>query len=149
MQSVCARALVGASGVTSAFAFCVGGCANRCIVGVCVLADVVTVRVRRSGFVTERNQHQGADGHCGVNDRGKNPCPCGWCARLDQQVTETPEAEHECARTDGCNRQRHARDVPGVYFDSDSIGVRATWRFGQKIANPDRIIKLTVATPGS
>ena len=35
------------------------------------------------------------------------------------------------------------------YFDSDSIGVRATWRFGQKIANPDRIIKLTVAASGS
>ena len=34
------------------------------------------------------------------------------------------------------------------YFDSDSIGVRATWRFGQKIANPDRVIKLTVASPG-
>lgn len=34
------------------------------------------------------------------------------------------------------------------YFDSDSIGVRATWRFNQKIANPDRVIKLTVASPG-
>ena len=35
------------------------------------------------------------------------------------------------------------------YFDSDSIGVRATWRFGQKIANSDRVIKLTVASAGS
>ena len=35
------------------------------------------------------------------------------------------------------------------YFDSDSIGVRATWRFGQKIADTARVIKLTVATPGS
>ncbi len=35
------------------------------------------------------------------------------------------------------------------YFDSDSIGVRATFRFGQKIADPARVVKLTVATPGS
>ena len=35
------------------------------------------------------------------------------------------------------------------YFDSDSIGVRATFQFGQKIADPARVVKLTVATPGS
>ena len=35
------------------------------------------------------------------------------------------------------------------YFGADSIALRATFRFGAKIANPDRIIKLTVATPGS
>src|SRR5271166_5278765 len=34
--TVCARALVGAKGVTSVFALCFGGCANRCIAGVCV-----------------------------------------------------------------------------------------------------------------
>lgn len=28
------------------------------------------------------------------------------------------------------------------YFDSDSIGVRATFRFGQKIADPARVVKL-------
>ena len=37
----------------------------------------------------------------------------------------------------------------GFYFDSDSIGVRATFGFGQKIADPARVVKLTVATPGS
>ena len=35
------------------------------------------------------------------------------------------------------------------YFGADSIALRATFGFGAKIANPDRIIKLTVATPGS
>jgi HK97 family phage major capsid protein len=35
------------------------------------------------------------------------------------------------------------------YFDSDSIGVRATFRFGARIANSERLVKLTVATPGS
>jgi hypothetical protein len=32
------------------------------------------------------------------------------------------------------------------YFDSDNIGLRATFRFGAVIANPDRVVKLTVAT---
>ena len=54
-------------------------------------------------FVPERNQHHGADGHCRVDDRGENPCPPVWCARLDQQVTQGAEAENECARTDDCN----------------------------------------------
>ena len=35
------------------------------------------------------------------------------------------------------------------YFDSDSIGVRATFRFGARITNSERLVKLTVATPGS
>ena len=35
------------------------------------------------------------------------------------------------------------------YFDSDSIGVRATWRFGQKIADTARVVELTVAGAGS
>jgi hypothetical protein len=61
-------------------------------------------------FVPERNQHQGADGNCRVDDRWENPCPCGWCARLGQQVTESAEAEYECARTDVCN----SADRPAV-----------------------------------
>jgi HK97 family phage major capsid protein len=31
-----------------------------------------------------------------------------------------------------------------AYFSSDSVGVRATWRFGQKIVDPARVVKLTV-----
>src|SRR5258708_24664212 len=74
---VCARASVGANGVTSAFAFCVGNCANRCIVRVCVPVDEVTVLAAVYWFVPERNQHQGADRHCGVNDGGESQCPPG------------------------------------------------------------------------
>ena len=44
-------------------------------------------------------------------------------------------------------RQRHAGDPDGVLLRFRFVGVRATWRFGQKIANPDRVIKLTVAAP--
>ena len=47
---------------------------------------------------------------CGVDEGGEDPCPGAWCARLDQQVTQSAEAEHECARTDDCNR----RDSPAV-----------------------------------
>lgn len=36
-----------------------------------------------------------------------------------------------------------------VYFNSDSIGLRCTWRFGQNVMHPDRVAKLTVADPGS
>ena len=35
------------------------------------------------------------------------------------------------------------------YFGSDSVALRATFRFGAKIAHTDRVIKLTVAEPGS
>ena len=31
-----------------------------------------------------------------------------------------------------------------AYFTSDSVGVRATWRFGQKIVDIARVVKLTV-----
>lgn len=36
-----------------------------------------------------------------------------------------------------------------VYFNSDSIGLRCTWRFGQAVMHADRVAKLTVADPGS
>ncbi len=35
------------------------------------------------------------------------------------------------------------------YFGSDNVALGATFRFGQKIADTSRVVKLTVATPGS
>ena len=35
------------------------------------------------------------------------------------------------------------------YFGSDNVALRATFRFGQTIADTSRVVKLTVATPGS
>lgn len=35
------------------------------------------------------------------------------------------------------------------YFDSDGVALRATFRFGQKIADTARVVELTIATPGS
>ena len=35
------------------------------------------------------------------------------------------------------------------YFGADSIALRATFRFGQKIADTERVVKLTVAGAGS
>lgn len=34
-----------------------------------------------------------------------------------------------------------------VYFTSDSIGIRCTWRFGQNVVHPERIGKFTVTDP--
>lgn len=34
-----------------------------------------------------------------------------------------------------------------VYFGSDSMGLRCTWRFGANVVHPDRIAKLTVTPP--
>jgi HK97 family phage major capsid protein len=34
-----------------------------------------------------------------------------------------------------------------AYFNSDSVGVRVTWRFGQNIVRPDRVVKLAVTPP--
>lgn len=36
-----------------------------------------------------------------------------------------------------------------VYFDSDSIGLRATWRVGHAVVRPNRIGKFTIAGGGS
>ncbi|WP_226438610.1 phage major capsid protein [Rhodococcus yananensis] len=36
-----------------------------------------------------------------------------------------------------------------VYFDSDSIGVRCTFRFGANVVHPDRIGKFTVTDPAA
>ena len=36
-----------------------------------------------------------------------------------------------------------------VYFDSDSVGLRATWRVGHAVVRPNRIGKFTVAGSGS
>jgi HK97 family phage major capsid protein len=36
-----------------------------------------------------------------------------------------------------------------VYFNADSIGLRATWRVGHAVVRPSRIGKFTVAQPGS
>lgn len=33
------------------------------------------------------------------------------------------------------------------YFNSDSVGVRCTWRFGQNVVKPNRIAKFTVTDP--
>ena len=34
-----------------------------------------------------------------------------------------------------------------VYFDSDSIAVRCTFRFGQNVVKPARVAKFTVTAP--
>ena len=34
-----------------------------------------------------------------------------------------------------------------VYFNSDSVGVRCTWRFGSNLVRPNRVAKLTVTDP--
>lgn len=34
-----------------------------------------------------------------------------------------------------------------AYFDSDSIALRCTWRFGANVVRPDRIGKFTVTAP--
>jgi HK97 family phage major capsid protein len=34
-----------------------------------------------------------------------------------------------------------------LYFDSDSIALRCTWRFGANLVRPDRVAKLTVTDP--
>lgn len=36
-----------------------------------------------------------------------------------------------------------------VYFSSDSIGLRSTWRIGQALVRPDRVATFTVAADGS
>ncbi len=36
-----------------------------------------------------------------------------------------------------------------VYFNSDSIGLRSTWRIGQALVRPDRVATFTVADDGS
>lgn len=36
-----------------------------------------------------------------------------------------------------------------VYFNSDGIALRATWRFGQNVVHPDRIGSFTVAAPAA
>ncbi|MFL0411074.1 phage major capsid protein [Microbacterium paludicola] len=33
------------------------------------------------------------------------------------------------------------------YFETDSIGLRATWRFGANLVRPERVVKLTVTEP--
>ena len=35
------------------------------------------------------------------------------------------------------------------YFGADSVALRATFRFGQKIADTSRVVKLTVTPAGS
>ena len=36
-----------------------------------------------------------------------------------------------------------------VYFTSDAVGIRATWRFGANLVKPNRIAKLTVTAPSA
>lgn len=36
-----------------------------------------------------------------------------------------------------------------VFFSSDSIGIRCTWRFGRNFVRPNRVAKLTVVPPAS
>ena len=38
---------------------------------------------------------------------------------------------------------------PSVFFTSDSIALRATWRIGFNVVRPDRIGQFTTAAPGS
>lgn len=33
------------------------------------------------------------------------------------------------------------------YFESDSVAVRVTWRFGQNVVRPERVVKLAIAVP--
>ena len=35
------------------------------------------------------------------------------------------------------------------YFGSDNVALRATFRFGQKIADTVWVVEVTIATPGS
>ena len=39
-------------------------------------------------FISERNQHHRADGHCRVDDRGKNPCRCGAVPDDSHQIAQ-------------------------------------------------------------
>ena len=52
--------------------------------------------VRRAGaacwFVSERNQHQGGDPDCRVNDRGENPCSRGAAADGSHQIAQCQKA---------------------------------------------------------
>ena len=36
-----------------------------------------------------------------------------------------------------------------VYFTSDSIGLRCTFRFGANLVHPDRVAELTVTAPAA
>ncbi len=36
-----------------------------------------------------------------------------------------------------------------VFFTSDSVALRATWRVGHNVVRPDRIGQFTTAAPGS
>jgi hypothetical protein len=59
----------------------------------------------------KRNQHHGADGHCGVDDRGENPCSCRAVPDGAHQIPQRQETHGECTYTDGCN----SADRPAVY----------------------------------
>jgi len=54
-------------------------------------------------FVSERNQHQGADGHRRVDDCGENPRRCGAVPDDSHQIAQRQETHGECACADGGN----------------------------------------------
>ena len=98
-----------ATGVTSAFALCVARWQPLHRWSLCIGGHG-----RGAGaacwFVPERNQHQGADGHCRVDDRGENPCRCGAVPDGSHQIAQRQEAHGECADADG----RNSADRPAV-----------------------------------
>ena len=61
-------------------------------------------------FVPERNQHQGADGHCRIDDCREHPCSRGAVADVSHQIAQGQEAHRERAYADG----RNSADRPAV-----------------------------------
>jgi hypothetical protein len=61
-----------------------------------------------SGFVSERNQHQGADADRRVDDRRKQPCPYRWYPCVDHQVPQSAEAHDKSAYADNSGRRDRA-----------------------------------------
>jgi hypothetical protein len=69
----------------------------------------------------------------------------------------SPSTEFGPTRFSGECRRPWAGDDPKIrpgrsqdfYFDSDSIRLRATFRFGAKIADVERVVKLAVTDLGS
>ena len=61
--------------------------------------------------------------------------PAGSLLILDQTAIVSAIGDVEVAISDQ------------VYFNSDSIAVRCTWRFGSNVVRPNRIAKMTVTAP--
>src|SRR5271155_4446497 len=60
--------------------------------------------------VSERNKHQGADGHCRVDDCRENPFSCRAVSNGLHQIAQRQKTDDERTYTDGCN----STDRPAV-----------------------------------